>query len=366
MRKFQWKKYIGGFAGVFFLFLILLFPQQSIAGISRGLACCAKQVIPALFPFFIVSSLIIASPLARWLGLLLWPITRFVFGIKSPRAATALLISWLGGFAVAASTISELYKQGEVNRREAQILLVSGVGSGPAFVINTVGLLMLGNAQLGVCLYASLLCANVCGGFVLRFCLGGADPAFEPKQTTGGGQPVSFVEAVQKAAHSMLLVCGFVVFFQFLCSALFAVAPFSGTVRFFISAILEVTAGCSAAAALGAKWGFVACCFALSVQSLSVLLQVRALLCSELSILPLFAVRPLHLMFSFVWVRLWVRFLPQTATAVLSSLNGQLIVQNRTQLDTAFILFLLCCVVLSTSTFTSKKQSSIIRQKKEV
>lgn len=165
------RRLFGGFAAIAFLGLILAFPSQSARGISDGLGCCALQVIPALFPFFVVANLLIASPLANGLGALVWPFTRFGLGIKGQKAATALLVSWLGGFAVAAGTVSQLYRQGQLSRRQAQLLLVCGVGSGPAFILNTVGLLMLGSTRLGACLFAALLCANLCTGIAMRFAL---------------------------------------------------------------------------------------------------------------------------------------------------------------------------------------------------
>lgn len=65
MRIFTFRRFFGGLAAVFLLFLILAFPGQSAKGITAGLVSCAKQVIPALFPFFVVANLLIASPLSK-------------------------------------------------------------------------------------------------------------------------------------------------------------------------------------------------------------------------------------------------------------------------------------------------------------
>ena len=349
MKKFSTNHLLGGIAALFFLTLMLCWPQQSADGIYQGLVSCAKQVIPALFPFFVVSALIIASPLAEWLGILLYPYTRFVLGIRDRSASTALLVSWLGGFAVAANTISQLYLQGHINRRQADLLLACGVGSGPAFVINTVGLLMLKNINWGICLYGALLCANLVTGVFLRviFCfLKETHTVYsEPQSSASTLSSGGFVAAVGQAVRSMLTVCGFVVFFRFLCTVLPSALHLASTGAFATNAFLEVTSGCASAINLAGNAPIFCCCAALSLQSLSVFLQVRALLCHELSLNCLLAVRPIHLVFSLLFLRLLLTFLPDTVSA-FSSLAPQVIPIAHTAPDAALVLFFLCCAVL--------------------
>lgn len=353
MKKFDHQRFLYGILGCAILFAILFFPQQSVNGMIAGLLSCGKQVVPALFPFFVVSSLIIASPLADWLGIFLYPLTHFGFGISSRKAATALLISWLGGFAVAASTISSLYQTNEITRRQANLLLICGVGSGPAFVINIVGLLLLGNVSIGICLMASLLCANVATALLFRL-MGSAfhpsedAPHCAPLESPGGStiQSIDLVAAIRNAVNSMLTVCGFVVFFRFLCTVLSATLPHSELGFFFVCAGLEVTTGCTVGSMLPGDWAVIACCAALSLQSLSVILQVRALLCNQLSVLPLLVARPVHLLFSLYFLARFMPHVPAQSAAAASTLYDTVISTTRTAPDTALVLFLLCCVVL--------------------
>ncbi len=357
MKKFDKQGLFRGAAALICLALMLRWPQQSARGIQAGLASCAGQVIPALFPFFVVSSLIVASPLAEGLGLALYPITRFGLGLREKQAGAALLISWLGGFAVAASTISQLYRQGRLDQRGAALLLVCGVGSGPAFIVNTVGLLMLGSASVGFCLLGALLCANLCTGIIFRFLAwilakSGAFPPDKPTNFTGKASQNSprkaesgFVAAVGNAVSSMLTVCGFVVFFRFLCTVLGQSCSLPQKETFLLNALLEVTSGCAAASQLTDGTAVTACCIALSIQSLSVCLQVRALLCAELPLWPLLAARPVHLAFSLLFLPRFLALLPGAAD-VVSTLAPTVIPTTRTAPDTALVLFALCCVVL--------------------
>ena len=365
MKKLPLRTVAGGTALLALLALLFARPAACIEGVRTGLDCCARQVIPALFPFFVVSALIAASPLARWLGLALWPYTRFGLGIRDSRAATALLLAWLGGFAVAARVVAQMYSEGVVDRRQAQLLLVCGVGSGPAFVINTVGCLLLGSPQLGWCIFAALLLADLAAGLLARLLLPAANETpCGAAPSTGRTADVSFVAAVQGAVQSMLTVCGFVVFFSFLTGSLGSFLPPDGPVRAVLAALLEVTGGCVQASGLGRAAAVYGCCAALSIQSLSVLLQVRALLGGGIPLAPLIAARPVHLVLSLGALRLILGLVPG-AFAAAAGLGGRLILRSRTAPDAALLLFALCCVVLYRIGFTSGGQKSIMDKNPE-
>ncbi|WP_270912598.1 hypothetical protein [Allofournierella sp. CML151] len=348
MKKLDGKALARGTAALGILCLLICLPEASARGVAAGLKSCTLQVIPALFPFFVVTGLILGSPLAGWLGLGLLPVTRLGLGIRQRRAATVLLLCWLGGFAVAASAISCAYRQGELDRRQAMLLTVCGVGSGPAFVVNTVGLLMLGSAPVGICLLGAMLAANVCTALAFRLLLSlrlpSADAAPGPHSAVPPRPDAGLVEAVQNATRSMLTVCGFVVFFRFLCEAAAQALSLPGATAYLLCAGLEVTSGCAAGAALPGR-AALACCAALSVQSLSVFLQVRALLCAELPLWPLAVTRPIHLGFSLLFLRLLLGWLPGTVQA-LSTLAPRVICRTRTAPDAALVLFALCCLML--------------------
>lgn len=336
------------------LALLLACPGESIQGIEEGLRCCAGQIIPALFPFFVVTNLIADGPAARLLGRALRPAAR-ALGLESEQAPTALLLGWLGGFAVAANCTAQLYRKGELGKEEAERLLVSAVGSGPAFVVNSVGLLMLGSYRAGIVMMASLLLANFCCGMLARPapvpCPNKPAPPYKEDAAAKG-----LVGAVRCAVDSTLTVCGFVLFFRFLCVVLSHFVPRGGWAHFALCAALEVTSGCLAGAQLG-PMGAYACCAALSVQSLSVLLQVRALLPKELSMRPLLFCRVGHLALSLLFLWAGLRLWPAEA-AVFSSLAPQVLARRRMALDTALLLFFLCCTVLRALTPDERKKTA--------
>ena len=78
------------------MILLLAFPQAASQGAIQALELCFHQLIPALFPFFVVSSLLVRLPAWSKAAGFLCSLTRSI-GIASPQAPLILILSWLGG-----------------------------------------------------------------------------------------------------------------------------------------------------------------------------------------------------------------------------------------------------------------------------
>lgn len=277
-------------AALAFGVLVLAVPEAAARGFAGGTALCLQSVLPALFPFFVVCELLTAAPPP---AALLRPIQR-VLGLESAEIARALLLSWVGGYAVCARLAGQLYGAGRITRRDAALLQVLGCCSGPGFVIGCVGGALLGNVRLGVVLYAAQIGANLGAGAVCQLLFhivganivrplavsdgGGLSGKAQPRQLDGrtmfaptdctrevsGRSKVlsptrcgesllaegtkGLPQAISSAVTSSLSVCGCVVFFRIVGAVLLAVLPLPPTA---VSAALEVSAGCADFAALG-------------------------------------------------------------------------------------------------------------------
>ena len=84
--------------------LILLFPQQASEGVRGAMQLCFDSLIPALFPFLILTRILLSSGAARILGIPLSPLCRLLH-IRRTEAGCAVAIGFLGGFAAAGCSI---------------------------------------------------------------------------------------------------------------------------------------------------------------------------------------------------------------------------------------------------------------------
>ena len=87
--------------------LVFAAPQTCAEAFRQGLALCGGPLLVSLFPFLVVSALIMRSGAGEVLGVLLWPVVRCI-GLCSRSAGSVLLIGLVGGFAPAAAAIAGL------------------------------------------------------------------------------------------------------------------------------------------------------------------------------------------------------------------------------------------------------------------
>ena len=98
--------------------LLLLRPEAASEAVRDGLQLCARTVIPSLFPFFVVVSLLLQLGLADCLQGVCAPFMGPLFRLRGV-CALPLLTGLLGGYPSGAKTAADLYQQSRNTRREA-------------------------------------------------------------------------------------------------------------------------------------------------------------------------------------------------------------------------------------------------------
>ena len=371
-------------AALAFGVVVLAVPEAAARGFAGGTALCLQSVLPALFPFFVVCELLTAAPPP---AALLRPMQR-VLGLESAETARALLLSWVGGYAVCARLAGQLYGAGRITRRDAALLQVLGCCSGPGFVIGCIGGALLGNVRLGAVLYAAQIGANLGAGAVCqllshivganivrpsswRGCAFPERPLtsetarvrtmFAPtdctREVSGHSKVLSptrcggsllaegakgLPQAISSAVTSSLSVCGCVVFFRIVGAVLLAVLPLPPTA---VSAALEVSAGCADFAALGGAAALYGCCACLSVLGVSVWAQLRLFAGAAYRPRLLVFSRAVHLVLLQLLVRVCAQLLPGSVTAC-STLAARVLPVFRLPPDAAAAGFVFLCAAL--------------------
>ena len=214
------------------LFWLLLDAREVRQAVGEGLALCTGSVIPALFPFLCLSSLLMAlgfgelaaGPLGGLMGL---------YGLDGS-ASSALLLGLVGGYPVGARTAAELVEQGSLTKEEGERLLSFCNNASPAFVINVLGVGVFGSVRVGVWLWLiHLLSALLAGLLVGRPGRGGRRPASAGQRylpVRAVHLPSALVGAVRSAMPAMAGVCAFVVFCYVMALPLRRLPGLPGTV----------------------------------------------------------------------------------------------------------------------------------------
>lgn len=227
--------------------LLLFYPAQAAAGAKKGISTCIDILIPSLFPFMALSVFVVKSGLAASIGRLTAKPCQLLFGLPGCTAA-AIVMSMVGGYPVGARAIAALCQEGEITPEQAARMLCFCVNAGPAFVLSVVGASLLRSTEAGIILLVSQLLASLLLGVL---CSIGVKRDFSAKKSSGSrmGTAEALICSASDAARSMLSMCCFVVLFAVLLALLriFVTDPCASG---FLSALLEVTGGCSDAASL--------------------------------------------------------------------------------------------------------------------
>lgn len=192
--------------------MVLLLWRSAVAAeaVRRGLTLCARSVIPALFPYFVVSGLFISLGFADGVGRRLEPLTRRLFGVDGA-GASAFFLGFLGGYPVGGRTVGQLYRAGRLSKDEAERLLAFCNNAGPSFILGVVGVGCFGSLRTGIYLYLVHAFSAVLVGILFRK---KAPVSGQKVRHSAAFEPIAaFVRAVGEAAEGMVRLCGFVVFF---------------------------------------------------------------------------------------------------------------------------------------------------------
>lgn len=211
---------------------LVMYPQQSMQAARDGLSLCWGTIVPSLFPFFVLSGMVVELGMARYLGRMLerfmWPLFRV-----NGAGATALVLGLVGGYPVGARTAIELYQKGQCSRTQTERLLAFCNNSGPAFILGVVGAGVFGNGRVGLALYLIHVAASACVGLLFRFYGGKEDRCRQRLTSTIETVRFStaFTNSVRSALSGVMNICAFVVTFAVLIGLLNEVGVMDGMIR---------------------------------------------------------------------------------------------------------------------------------------
>lgn len=114
---------------------MLCSPKTTVSGAQTGLLLWFHSIIPALLPFMILSSLMVATDAIHFFTFFLGPIANKIYGISS-NGSYALFTGLLCGYPMGAKTCADLVQKKKISPAEAQYLLCFANNPSPAFVIS--------------------------------------------------------------------------------------------------------------------------------------------------------------------------------------------------------------------------------------
>ncbi|MGN0536914.1 MAG: nucleoside recognition domain-containing protein [Acutalibacteraceae bacterium] len=352
------------YIGVMFMCIaILCFARQTAEGVKKALICTVEILIPALFPFMVLSVLMIRSGFAQICGRVLSPITKSLFGLGGA-AAPVIFLSLIGGFPVGAKGIRTLYNQGLIDKTTARRMGVFCISSGPAFLITAVGVRMLNSPQIGVILFVSQTTAVIILGVLARLIPIEKNIKTQEQTTEPFGDAV--VCSAYDAANSMIQMMALVIVFFVVLEILSAlgVMEFLKGLPFLPQTIsqnipkilLEVSAACSGLSSSGGV-SPIAFAFAVGWGGLCVHFQIFGILGEIAPPKPLFFLfRLLNAVLSASITAVLLRIF-QPVQNVFSNYTGVVSYANATHISGSIALLITCVLFVLTLKIPAKRKN---------
>lgn len=241
---------------------------------AEALALCARSVIPALFPFLVLSILLVSLGFGEL-------VSPYLAGLMTPLfrlpgcASSALLLGLAGGYPIGAQTAARLYQEGSLTRGEAERLLGFCNNSNPVFLISVLGAGVFSSVRAGVWLWLIHIFSALLTGLAFRRSGENGAPQYVTRKSTCQNPSffTALVEAVRRGLSGMLSVCAFVVFFYVLAAPLAALGGRLGPLLVGLTELFSLTPLLPADG-----FGFVLAAGCVGWGGLSVLCQTAAVL----------------------------------------------------------------------------------------
>ncbi|MET3940017.1 sporulation integral membrane protein YlbJ [Paenibacillus sp. PvP094] len=182
-------------------FLMVLFPAETWHASVRGLSIWWDVLFPSLFPFLVLSELLLGFGIVHFLGTLLNPLMRPLFRVPGS-GGFVFAVSCASGYPTGAKLTAQLWDQKLVTREEGERLVAFTTSSDPIFMIGAVSVGFFHNVAVAPVLVASHYAAAFIVGLLMRF-HGRAASSSSPSPTSSTSTVKQKGSRLIQAIHAM-------------------------------------------------------------------------------------------------------------------------------------------------------------------
>ena len=197
------------------------FLQNFLAVGQDGLHIIATAVLPVLFPFFVITGLILNLT-------------------NTTRTWVVALLAYTSGYPNGTRLTQTLYQQNRINLTQAKKLIITTSTPSPIFVIASAGMVFLHNVKLGCIIFLCSIFSAILNGWLWCF-----KQSPIPKPTIPVQKKINtksffavFSDALASATSAIVNVCGIVLFFYITTHLL--------NLPIMLTGIMEMTTGVAA------------------------------------------------------------------------------------------------------------------------
>lgn len=212
MRSARFRAFLTSLPVLTAVVLLSAAPARASAAACEGVQQCLTRVFPALFPFFVLTKLLLSRSGSFEAPRAITRLSERLFAIPAA-ALPVFLLGMVSGCPVGAASAAELCRHGKCTEDEAERLLVYSSNCGPAFLLGVAAPRLPGGMRDALFLLGTQIVVSVWLGILL----GSGRKASPGEERAAAKERIPFVraftEAVLSGGRNALMVCAYVVFF---------------------------------------------------------------------------------------------------------------------------------------------------------
>lgn len=231
--------------------LIFLYSKDVMDSINFSISIWKDNLLPSLFPFFLISDLLIAYGFIDLISYFLGKIMVTLFNL--PKETSFVLFSSLfSGFPSGSKYTKDLLENKLINEKEANHLIMFTHFSNPLFIISTIGVLLLNNKKIGILILFCHIISNIIIGILFKnkekkdykkeeFKI--VISKINNKRKNNKSFIFILTSSITKSFTILIQMLGIIMFFLMITTILKKIIKLDNLTYSFLSGIIEMTQG---------------------------------------------------------------------------------------------------------------------------
>jgi sporulation integral membrane protein YlbJ len=228
------------------LLIILILPKASMKAAERGLLLWFNVIIPTLFPFILLSNLIINSNIINYINYIFTGIMAKLFKLPGV-AGYAFITGLLSGYPVGAKITADLLDKNAINQTQAQYMLTFCNNASPMFIMGFIATGLLDNSRIGIFMLVTIYTANLLTAFIYRVIYERNLPPINnstPKSNVNKSINFSlFDDCIMNAISLIVKIGGYIIFFSIILNCFYLIPIKDSIIKNFLFSLIELSNG---------------------------------------------------------------------------------------------------------------------------
>lgn len=229
-----------------FFVLLFVFSKDISSSIIFSISIWKDNLLPSLFPFFVMSDLLLAYGFVDIISFFLGSIMTKCFYLPKD-AAFAFFVSLFSGFPSGSKYVNDLLNAKKIDVLDANYLIMFTHFANPFFIVTTIGIFLLSNVKAGYIILVSHILSNIIVAFIFRKKKVILNSDNNKESFSFSFPDKSFItiltNSIFKSFKTLVNMLGIIMIFLMITTIIKKIIPLTGIANGLISGILEMTQG---------------------------------------------------------------------------------------------------------------------------